>query len=69
MVLPLGAGSDRGERDAAAVLIDFDDPNLQHVADSDDLVRVLDVPVGQAAKPTAPTKVAVASSFAAPPPR
>ena len=45
----LAAGGDRGERNAAAVLIDIDDPDLQHVADADDFVRIANEAVGQAA--------------------
>ena len=49
MMLPFGAGSDGRERNAAAILIDIDDPDLQHVADADHFVRIVDVPIGQPA--------------------
>ncbi len=42
-------GSNRGERDAAAVFVDFDDPHLQHVAHADDFVRIADVAIGEPA--------------------
>src|SRR5262245_4010880 len=46
---PLGAGRNRGERDAAAGLIDIDDPHFEHVANADDFVRIANEAVGQAA--------------------
>ncbi len=45
--LALGAGGDGGERNAATRLIDIDDPDLEYVADTDDLVRVADETVRQ----------------------
>jgi hypothetical protein len=44
-----GAGLDRRERNAAALLIDVDDPHLEHIPNADDLVRIADIAVGQPA--------------------
>lgn len=43
------AGGDRGERDAAAIFINIDDPDLEHVADADDFVWIANEAVGEAA--------------------
>jgi hypothetical protein len=45
----LAAGLDRRERNASPSLIDVDNPNLEHVADTDHLVRIADVAIGQPA--------------------
>jgi hypothetical protein len=45
----LAAGGNGSERDAAAILIDIHDPDFEDIANSDDLVRVANETVGQAA--------------------
>ena len=43
------AWCDGSERNAAAILIDIDDPDFEHIANADDLVRVAYETVSQAA--------------------
>ena len=45
----LAPGRDGGERYAAAILIDIDHPHLEHIADTDDLMRIANKAVCQAA--------------------